>query len=201
MAYLRNKSSIILGEHVGSGSVGDVYGIQDNPNLVAKVATGLVNKGINDPWVKIARKDLFKEWSRGDSFSANREPLMTPTKSMPIKGRYTDEGRPVYALVRPRVKGIWKMNVTDSMVEQIRRKLISLTDKGFMFTDGIQLGLDRANRPLVFDMGDVELANDIDEAYDINNTRWKQFLELDLKRKPAEYLDLYGNIGSKQRRV
>lgn len=193
LAYLRKKSSIILGDHVGSGSVGDVYGVQDNPNLVAKVATGLVNKGVNDPWVKVARHELFNEWSRADSYGANKQPLMTPTKAMPIKGRYTDEGKPVYALVRPRVKGIWKAKVTDSMIEQIRRKLISLTEDGFMFTDGLQIGLDRAGRPLVFDLGDVELANSIQEAYFTNNAMWKLFLEDDLNKNTDEYLDLYAH--------
>jgi hypothetical protein len=193
LAYIKNKSSIILGGMVGGGSVGDVYNIQDNPNLVAKVATGLVNKGVNDPMVKIARKELFNEWSKGDGYSANRQHLMIPTKAIPIKNRYTDEGKPVYALVRPKVTGIWKVKVTDSMIEQIRRKLISLTEDGFMFTDGLQIGLDRTGRPLVFDMGDVELAGSIQEAYFTNNAMWKLFLEEDLGKDTDQYLDLYGN--------
>jgi hypothetical protein len=64
--------------------------------------------------------------------------------------------------------------------------LVSLTRQGYAFHDGFQLGLDKAGRALVYDLGDTKrypLSSNI--PYNTNNAKWKNLLE-DLDKTPSE---------------
>jgi hypothetical protein len=192
--YLKNCKSVRLGSKLGSGSTGDVFTVDGTDNLVVKVATGLADKNSDANWVDASRKEIFKEWNKCDTYSADRQPLFTPTKAVKIYG-YGTPSKPIYGLVRPKVTPLWRVaNITESTIETIRQKLIKLSNDGYAFHDGIQLGLDRAKRPLVFDMGDVNIANSVREAFVINNREWRILLSSDLNKNVVEYRDLYGNF-------
>ena len=197
-AYLKQNKSVKRGKKLGEGSTGIVYEVEGNDNLVVKIASGVANHVTNKQWLAESRKYIFDEWSKSDSYSADKQPLMTPTKAVKLS-EYGTPSQPFYGLVRPKVTPMWhamKTPITDSLIETIRQKLIKLSHDGYMFTDGLQMGLDRAGRPLVFDMGDVELANSPHEALDMNNAQWRLFLISDLAKNPDNYPDLYGNVKS-----
>ena len=174
LAYLNSNPSIEAGKSIGFGDKANVFEVKGNRNLVMKVPKG------NDSWLR----DLVDE--EGDQFNRfglHNEPLFIPTKVIYVGD--DEDSYPI--LVRPKVAPITDYTgkvkpqnlkrVTKSLLEAIRRKLIDLSWKGFAIHDGLQLGLDKAGRPLLYDFGGLEKFAPSDKmAFKVNNEQWFYFL-------------------------
>lgn len=165
---------------LGSGRNGTVLKIKDNDRLVLKVGKDLA-------WSPIKTEANFHK-----KHSMEKLPLVTPLKTVK-----TDKGK--YAIIKPMVKPILepgnevknKSKFTDSRLATLRKKIIELSYKGFILDDGLQLGIDKANRILQFDIGDMVFMkprkNSINNIpFRENNRHWKNMLEA-LGKSPEKY--------------
>ena len=116
-------------------------------------------------------------------------------------------------LIRPKIKtlvdfhgNVDKNNIkrlTRSQIELIRQKLIELSEQGYAFSDGLQIGLDVAGRPLIYDLGKMEkFSYNNPQTFKINNEKWMWFL-MNIGKLPAygdyqDELKKYGEIEQRQ---
>jgi hypothetical protein len=168
---------------LGTGVVGSVTPVAGNPNLVVKMvrsykgATDVVSN-IRDG--KFARRELKKEADDFEKYKLEKEPLFIPTKAVKIDGQL--------GLVRPKgiilteyyptFKVFHKEKITDEKLIKLRKDLIDLSYKGFVFADGLQLMLDDAGRILLYDIGFIQKDRPgSDHAFEVNNMHWQELLE------------------------
>lgn len=165
---------------LGSGRNGTVVKIKDNDRLVLKIGKDLA-------WSPLKSEANFHK-----KHDMEKLPLITPMKTVK-----TDKGK--YALIKPTVKPLLepgsevknKSKFTDARLAALKKKIIELSYKGFIFDDGLQLGLDKANRLLQFDIGDMVYMkprkNSINNIpFRENNKHWKNMLEA-LGKSPEKY--------------
>ena len=165
---------------LGSGRNGTVVKIKDNDRLVLKIGKDLA-------WSPLKSEANFHK-----KHNMEKLPLITPMKTVK-----TDKGK--YALIKPTVKPLLepgsevknKSKFTDARLAALKKKIIELSYKGFIFDDGLQLGLDKANRLLQFDIGDMVYMkprkNSINNIpFRENNKHWKNMLEA-LGKSPEKY--------------
>lgn len=160
-AWLDTNPEIIPDTKIGAGAYGDVYTVRGNGNIVVKIP---------EPDDHTANDE---EWNSYESLSLDREPLMIPIKSKKVGSANW--------LIKPRVKEIGYKTKhhkpTDTELEQIRRKLITLSHHGLYCDDGLQLGIDRAGRILMFDLGVMHDTTPT-EAAKRNNKDWMNLLTI-----------------------
>jgi hypothetical protein len=182
--YLNTHSSIRPTKKIlGTGVVGAVAPVANNPRLVVKTvrsykgATDVVSN-IRDG--KFARRELKKEADDFEKYKLEKEPLFIPTKAVKIDGQL--------GLVRPKgiilteyyptFKVFHKEKITDEKLIKLRKDLIDLSYKGFVFADGLQLMLDDAGRILLYDIGFIQKDRPgSDHAFEVNNMHWQELLE------------------------
>ena len=190
-AFLGSQSDIKMGKLLGRGTRGDVYEVDGNPNLVVKVANEY-DDGSTDEEARLYHQ-----------LGMLHKPLFIPTEVRTINGKT--------AMIRPKIttttdpsKGRVSrdfMNLTPSVLEQIRKHIENLSNQGFVFADGIQLGFDSAGRPLLYDTGDIRTSSNKKEVYHINNIEWVAFLIRSRRIHSAttsairQGLQKYGSIG------
>jgi hypothetical protein len=210
--YLNSNKPVVLGKKVGEGKYGEVFELQGNRNLVVKAPKGFSNKTgrsveqrkedtesyLNSRWGVNAELDFIRE----NNLTA--EPLFSPSVIVNLGTNDLNNGD-YYGVVRPKVSVIpdWhKANknynipkLTDAKLEELRRKIIHLSHKGYIFNDGLQLGMDKAGRLLIFDQGATRRdPNDTEAAFRVNSYQWEMFLILidkDIKK--------YGSIRKSER--
>jgi hypothetical protein len=144
--------------------------------------------------------DLYK------LYNLNNEPLFIPTAIKQIdcgtRGKCIGMVRPV---IRPfanygrafdgetiQIGELRGYQITDSQIEDIRRKIIQLSHKGYSFHDGLQIGMDKAGRFLIFDTGGVKKELSKSSVFTQNNYEWKRFLSF--VRKESDGTKKYGSI-------
>jgi hypothetical protein len=182
MAFIKKNPLVDVGKRIGEGTCGAVYGVRGNDNLVLKIPLGFMNDGsrYSARARKISRSvdDIEAEAQLYDKYNLNAEPLFIPTKVIDIGGTDVMDGKYI-GLLRPKVKmaGTYKgaHKPTDAQIEELRRKVIHLSHKGYAFNDDLQVGFDKAGRSLLFDVGYVN-KNNKSSAFFINNRAWRKFL-------------------------
>jgi hypothetical protein len=179
---------------IGSGMIGDVATVKGNKNLIVKTVTKLRKPNKNTP------RDVIQCASRAADFRKTafdaeirfyeknhmyKEPLIIPSKHIALAG--TNE----IGIVRPVVKPVVdpstgrlknKNLVTEKMLLDAQRKLTILSYKGYIFSDGLQLGIDKTGKLLQFDVGQMKKINNSrgkisNIPFKHNNVVWLQFIQ------------------------
>ena len=177
--YLSTHKRIVLGDYIDQGAVGAVYGVKNNSNLVVKVPVACANGNCKDirkdGWCW-SKNDLMEEGDFCEENHTNSKPMYIPTRVVKMKKcNGVDDGYCV-GLVRPRIKQLtWKDNIPLSQLVTLRKQLIKLSRQGFVFSDGLQVGIDKAGRILQFDLNSVD-KDTVSNALYYNNEVWRKLL-------------------------
>ena len=179
--YLSRNPSVALGKKIAdNGHFGDVYAVKGNKNLVVKIQKYFDNPPDVQQWIKDSKRTTIeREMENYQKYDLNNEPIFIPTHVANVRygnNRYKGMVRPrVIAVVdHPRAA---KKRITDTMLIIFRQKLIALSHKGFVFGDGLQVGVDDTGRLLIFDVGHLEKENfDKHYVFSSNNIAWVEFL-------------------------
>ena len=200
-AYARSHTNVELGDYLGAGNYGAVFTVKGNPNMVVKVPNGFENtypaglikppKGtISERRIRIKKNARFIE-REGDTYEQHgfegRE-FLVPTRKVNI-GNNGLFSRNYMGLLRPRLRVITDrdglvdksaaIRITRSQLEAMRQYLIQLTNEGYIFDDGLQVGIDSAGRLLIYDLGSVVKSENKINNYgeQMNNMHWWNFLK------------------------
>jgi hypothetical protein len=205
VAYLNSNPDIQPEKKLGDGMTGSVYSIKGNKNMVLKAPTGFYPNGDTNARRKIdvqcCADGIRREADIYNELNLEGETFCTPSKTvrlglMKIKGKEVLDEEFI-GLVRPKVDVIDYESTgkrpTDAQIEQIRQKLIALSNRGIMLMDGVQAGVDRAGRLLQFDLDYIEKTNNIDVAFKNNNDSWYIFLG-DLNLNTPSGVRKYGEV-------
>ena len=195
--YLSKNPSIELGKKIAEGGEGAVFEVKGRRHLVVKIPRSFdeVNTGrsTNDQRTRLAGSaaTIEKEAFMCEDYRLNDQPLFSPTKAVKLKcnsGLTCIDDKEYTGLVRPKVTPVVdfaksvttraKNRLTDKQLEVIRQKLIALSYEGFVIGDGLQIGIDFANRPLLYDMGYLERCTEEQRnfVFKENNGMWEAFL-------------------------
>ena len=221
-AYLSSNPKIKLGKKINEGTEGAVYQVAGNRNLVVKVPIGFVDEDnyTKTPSSKERAKDNRRHATKDskesirveahcyENLDFNDKPLFIPTKIVNMGSNDLGNGDYI-GLVRPKVAPVMdfhdkvaahqKKRMTDTQLETIRQKLMELSLQGYAFVDGLQIGLDKANRPLIYDAGKLQNYGwNNPRTYQINNQMWVGLL-YDIGKIPAndrwrDYREKYGEV-------
>ena len=134
--------------------------------------------------MKYDLKELRDEARGYKDFDFSGKPIFIPTKVVRVQAH----GITTFGLLRPKltvikdltkkVPSAAKRLMTDSKLLKLYTDLVSLTHQGYAFHDGLQLGLDKAGRALVYDLGDTKrYPPSSNIPYNTNNTKWINLLE------------------------
>lgn len=189
-AYLNSNDSIKLGTFIDNGSYGSVYFVKDNDNLIVKLPMGFADDG------KLSRKERkYKLFERGigahqqeinaiRNFDTNSLPLFAPSKIVNMgrsdisKDKYSRDKQYqgiIHPTVTPAGARSGEYKLSDAQLAQIRKHLIQLSYKGIYVNDHLQIGVDKAGRLLIYDLGFIEKeAPSI--AFRENDRRWVDWL-------------------------
>ena len=190
--YLATMSELKLGKKIGEGYHSNVHELEGNPNLVAKVPHLFfgeasdydMKKGQFEQRSKEKVENIEREAALYDQHGFNSRELFIPTKAMRIT-HDKDKHKKATVLIRPKITNTYApvrgtheiKNVTDSQLITLRKQIAELSAEGFVFMDGIQVGVDRAGRLLLFDSGDImKLRTGGRDTAKMNNEVWKAFL-------------------------
>lgn len=219
LAYLKSNHNVKLGKQIGGGAFGQVYELDNgdgNNDFVVKIP---FQYPIIDKWEydrlsaseKKRRARVDEYFLRGEAinykrFKGKEQPMFIPTKITKVN----INGKKTIGLIRPKVTPVFdnmhnvsesgklrmmedKQRVTNSMLRGLYNELVILTRQGYSFDDGLQLGIDKAGRMLVFDLGDVlQYSPSSNIPYNTNYKMWIRFLE-HLGKTPSE-IAKYGAI-------
>ena len=101
-------------------------------------------------------------------FDGNEYPIMIRPKVIPIIDTSNYDYRPPAKVVK---------QLTDTKLEEIRRKLIQISHQGIALNDGLQIGLDPAGRPLIYDAGRMcTYAPGHPKPFQVNDNVWMGLL-------------------------
>jgi len=215
-AWLKSQKEIQLGERLGEGIAGEVFTIAGNDKLVIKVPRGYrKNNKFNQPereyLVKHTQDDILIEASFYNKHKLHNEDLFIPSKIVKLPKRQSLGNRKVFGIVRPRIEQLTeggsgrvsdsiKKKLTRAVMEDIRKKVIQLSHKGYIFYDGLQLGITSQGKPYLYDLGAISKREDEMRAFATNEAMWEAFLVNVGKAKSFKYSDLdeaiakYGDI-------
>lgn len=199
-SFLARNPSITLGKKVGEGFKGEVFSLAGNRNFVVKLA-GRNAHGRGE-------RGIAREIEMYETHNLNNEPLFIPTKVVDLTAKYGGKGllRPklVPVIDNKHVKPHVYRRITDANLEELRRKIIHLSHKGYAFVDELQVGIDPSGRLLLYDADyfDKHPAGD-QEPFRVNSYAWLNFLrEIGKINKNFSYDDAtakYGTINDKER--
>ena len=204
--FLDTHPNIELGEFITQGTRGQVFGVKGNRNLIVKT-----NKGVDDKRQDVRDRVRAFDMTAGDMEDEaelyrkndfSKTPLIIPTKLVNLGSRGLRRGN-VVGLVRPKVAPVFDFEnsvpmknikrMSNAVLENLRQKLITLSYQGYQIRDSLQIGLDKANRPLLYDMGHFRKSSDIDATFEKNNFEWFTFLEF-LGKGGAAGIQKYGEV-------
>jgi hypothetical protein len=161
---------------LGEGTNGYVYPVKDTGRMILKV-------GKSSAW-----NDLKTEASFHKRHNMTKLPLMTPMKEVKTStGQYAVLKPVVIPVVEPGNVVRSKAVFTDSRLRTLRAKIIELSYRGYIFSDGFQLGVDKAGRLLQFDTGAMQHITQ--SKHHINNRPFMQNNE--------EWQGLLANLGKR----
>jgi hypothetical protein len=184
-AFINENPELELDKMIGFGNYGAVYSIKDH-DLAVKVPHNW-NKGRCEGRFCgkkveggcIGKRYVDGEGSRYERYNMEHEELLVPTKRVVLGKCDAIDGNCI-GIVRPKLNIITDpkyvySDLTNSQIEQVRRKLISLSHNGFELVDGLQIGIDNSGRILQFDLGDIEQVT-VSKAFRSNARDWISFL-------------------------
>lgn len=203
--FVSDMKSVKTGKLLGRGCVGEVYNIKGNDNLVVKLpragARRYSARKLSSDALKDAEEEMKKEAATFQKYNLTEQPLFVPTKVLTVE--IQDRGK-VIAMIRPKVKTVTeyypdlhiKNPISDKQLRQLRDDLIILSEEGFCFVDGLQLGIDRAGRVLIYDIGFIEKEpRGSERPYRVNDYQWQEILETLGKQKK------FGPIAPKKKKA
>jgi hypothetical protein len=186
LAFLDSHPRVQMGKFLGKGCVGQVRTIKGAPNLIIKTVRSYEGKegldvvaDIRDG--KFATKELKKEADYFKKYHLEKEPVFVPTRAVKI-GPNKKLG-----LIRPKLHILVeyyphfhinnKDKITPSQLKRLRQQLVDLSYKGFVFVDGLQLGVDDTGRIEQYDLGFMERDKPgSDRPFEVNNVHWQEFI-------------------------
>jgi len=200
-------NTVEVGSRIGTGNNGDVHKVKGNSGLVVKLARGYRGSGrfaTEDEWdmvvgfgqAAIRDEAKFIVQNRMTRFS-----MFKPTKV--VYKKHSDTGQNYIGIVRPKLTPImdYKVSrksrlpkVTISQLRHIRSQIIKLSKEGIVFYDGIQVGFDKHNKPIIYDAGGMYKSSSIERAFRMNEEVWHEFLSdinIDRDDIPPELETLY----------
>lgn len=189
---IKNLKTVKPGKLLSHGGAGNVNTVEGLPGFVVKTPVNKANS--------------YYDRDRADGFEYERkfyskhklldEPLFIPTKEVKIGNKS--------ALLRPTVTVISEPNrdisrkitnkVSNAQLEIMRQKIIQLSNRGYMFYDGFQIGIDSSGRLLAYDCGEMMIVT-AKQALAYNNKEWLYFLiHIGKARTDEEAAAKYGRI-------
>lgn len=215
--WLKSHKDIQLGDRLGEGLMGEVFTVKDNPRLVIKVPRGYkkndkITPSDREYMVSHMQWDLLAESKFYAKNALRNEDLFIPSKLVKLpKKPSIDEDFKFYGIVRPRIKQLTnrgggrvsdsiKQRLTKAVMEDIRKKVILLSHKGYAFNDGLQLGLNSQGKPYLYDLGFMSKRKNEMTAFATNEAMWEDFLVETGKAKSYDHRDIdeaiakYGDI-------
>ena len=190
-AFLNTNPEIKLGKKIGNGAFGDIYSVANNRNLVIKVPRYFIDKDNVRPTDRVTLltaklNEIDEEAKLYNNNDLNDEPLFIPTKIVDI-GRTDCASRSFVGLVRPKIMPLTdktknvnpqtRNRMTDASLIDLRKKVLDLSHKGYAIWDGLQVGMDKAGRILLYDVGIVTKYRGKDDmVFKLNNEVWLRFL-------------------------
>lgn len=172
LQYIEKHPVMKRGNQLGAGESGLVYDVKGNKKLVVK--TQYYGRPI----------DKEEEFFRVNKLE--KEPLFIASKAVKVT---TYNKNTEFGIVRPKVTpimdpyGITKRSAfTDARLKELKMKITKLSNKGFVFDDGLQLGIDSAGKLVQFDIGEMQKV-DVTKpkmkelAYKRNNGQWVRLLK------------------------
>ena len=168
-SYLKKHKKIDRENKIlGKGNNGIVYRVKNNPRLIVKedIKNSNAWDSISDE-MKIYRK-----------LHMGKDNLFSPSRAVKVSDGEN-------GIVRPTVHPIFDPNeqhkkyFTPAFTERLRKVIVQLTYKGYVFYDGYQLGYDNALRVMQYDLGGLKKINPaqpkaLSYAFKINNSRWQE---------------------------
>lgn len=184
--------SVKLGRFISHGGAGNVNVVAGEPDFVVKTPVTT-----SDRHYSARRKDGFeaerKFYKKHDLLD---KPLFIPTKEVKV-GNETGLLRPsVTVLSEPNaiISRKKTSRVTSKQLAVMREKVIKLSNQGYMFYDGFQIGIDKSGRLLEYDCGEMIITSPA-KAFAYNNREWLYFLtRINKAKTEEEAAKKYGQI-------
>jgi hypothetical protein len=151
--FVNNYSNVKLGKKIGEGNFAEVFELANNRNLVIKISKHFANTTdlTNSERKEIIRDseiEIETEYKNYQKLGFDKNSLFIPTKMMNIN----IGGIESIGLIRPKVATVFdrtikvsafnKAKATDILLNDLYKKLVTLTRQGYAFHDGLQLGVD-----------------------------------------------------------
>lgn len=155
---------------LGEGTNGIILPVKDNKRFVVKIDK-------SGAWNSTKSEMAFYK-----KHSMSRLPLIIPQKSVKVGNQRAVLKPVVKPVVEPGNYVKSEKIFTRSRLEQLRQDIITLSYKGFIFADGLQLGIDKSNRLLQFDTGAMKHVTPItgsginNKPFVENNKEWRGLL-------------------------
>lgn len=181
-AWLDSNPDIKFGSiELGSGGVGRVYELDNNPNLVIKVPkrfipyTDTEKMQDIDTRTNIFRVMLLKEIDNYNKLKNLK--IIIPTRVVKL-GVKTVSGEDYLGLVRPKLKTSLSdlKKLSDEQLFKLRENLFELSEAGYEVIGWLQVGIDRLGKVQIFDIGDIKYCEDKKRAYRENDSKLYTFL-------------------------
>lgn len=181
-AWLDSNPDIKFGSlDLGSGGVGRVYELDNNPNLVIKVPkrfipyTDTEKMQDIDTRTNIFRVMLLKEIDNYNKLKNLK--IIIPTRVVKL-GVKTVSGEDYLGLVRPKLKTSLSdlKKLSDEQLFKLRENLFELSEAGYEVIGWLQVGIDRLGKVQIFDIGDIKYCEDKKRAYRENDSKLYTFL-------------------------
>ncbi len=179
------KSVIKPGKFLASGTCGEVFEVEGMPEFVVKTPIGYVPRnrstGTRKRDVTGTSQDIKDEIKNYNRLKLSKEKVFIPSKAVKL-GKCDATGKNCLGILRPKVT-VTK-NFTYSQLEVLRKKIVGLSKKGFILSDGVQAGLNKQNMPVLYDTGFVK-KGDPEDAFVINQYKWERFV-LQIGKSPSK---------------
>lgn len=181
-AWLDSNPDIKFGSiELGSGGVGRVYELDNNPNIVIKVPkrfilyTDTEKMQDIDTRTNIFRVMLLKEIDNYNKLKNLK--IIIPTRVVKL-GVKTASGEDYLGLVRPKLKTSLSdlKKLSDEQLFKLRENLFELSEAGYEVVGWLQVGIDRLGKVQIYDVGDIKHCEDKKSAYRGNDSKLYTFL-------------------------
>lgn len=171
------KPKMKPGKFIASGTCGDVYEVEGRSDLVIKVPVGYVKRGNSKDATRALNirgtsQDILDEAKTYKKLKLSKESAFLPSKVVKLEKSSVAKGNFV-GIVRPKININTKM--TYAQIEQLRKKIINLSRKGIVLSDGVQAGVDARGNTVIYDVGFVK-KRDPEDAFTINAFKWERFI-------------------------
>lgn len=181
-AWLDRNPDIKFGsKELGSGGVGIVYELDNNPNLVIKVPRRFIPHTDTEKMQEIdTRTNLFRVLLLKEietCIKLKRLKIIIPTRVVKL-GVKTASGEDYLGLVRPKLKTSLSdlIKLSEEQLFEFRENLVELSEAGYEVAGWLQVGIDRLGKVQIYDIGDIKYCEDKKSVYSGNDSMWYTFL-------------------------